>query len=123
MIVTFRKHLPGCPGEFLEPVNIGVCKADVYGDYLRLRCFIKETVVTHDFMGEGEEDIDSKTAFLLSKGDLIKCGNDIVLLSSKEQMLKLADSINADLPPLEKFYPQRFDNTPQYDSDTDLFDF
>ena len=94
MRIEFRKHIPGCPGEYCEPVAIGVCHADIYSGYLRLRCLLKEEVVRID-NPLGEEEY-----------------NDT----------KIAETMNRQLPAYESFkkYPNK--NTPQYDSDIDLYD-
>ena len=124
MIIEFRKHIPGCPGEYMEPVSIGVLHADIYGDYLRFRCLLKETMVnTNNPYSENydETEIDTKCCVLLSRGDLLKCGGEIIRLETREQMIGLAEQLNKQLPPLQKLarYPNK--NEPQYDSDTDLY--
>ena len=122
MIIQYRKHIPGCPNEYCEPVTIGVCQADIYEGMLRFRCLKKETIITHDSLwGEDEQLIDQNCCVMLSPGDLIKCGNDVVQLTGLNQMMKIAEHLNSQLPDLEQYkeYPNR--NTPQYNSDTDLY--
>lgn len=122
MRIEFRKHIPGCPGEYCEPVAIGVCHADIYSGYLRLRCLLKEELVRIDNPLGEEEYNDTKTCVMLSPGDLIKCGSDVICLYSVEQMSKIAETMNRQLPAYESFkkYPNK--NTLQYDSDIDLYD-
>ena len=108
----------------MEPVSIGVLHADMYGDYLRFRCLLKETMVnTNNPYSENydETEIDTKCSVLLSRGDLLKCGGEIIRLETREQMIGLAEQLNKQLPPLQKLarYPNK--NVPQYDSDTDLY--
>lgn len=121
MIIEYRKHIPGCPGEYCEPVAVGVCHADMDNGMLRFRCLKKETYVsTSDPMAEDQE-IDRKCCVYLGPGDLLRCGREVVRLTSVRQMVDIADILNRQLPDIEKYreYPNR--NTPQIDSDTDLY--
>lgn len=122
MRVEYRKHIPGCPGEYCEPVSVGVCHVDIYGGYLRFRCLLKEELVPFGNPLAEEEYNDTKTCVLLGPGDLLKCGKEIVQLYNLQQMNMIAEQLNRMLPPLETFkeYPNR--NEPQYDSDTDFYD-
>lgn len=122
MRIEYRKHIPGCPGEYCEPVAVGVCHADLYGGYLRLRCLLKEELVPIGNPLAEEEYNDTRTCVLLGPGDLVKFGKDVICLYSKEQMAYIAESMNRQLPDYENFkeYPNR--NAPQYDSDADFYD-
>lgn len=121
MIIEYRKHIPGCPGEYCEPVAIGVCKADVDMGMLRFRCLKKETYVSSNDPLAEDQEVDRKCCIYLGLGDLIKCGKEIVQLRSVEQMERIADMLNSQLPSFEQYkeYPNK--NTPQIDSDTDLY--